>query len=42
MRSEFFEAARASRAAVAPLLPAALLEKVQAWLADYRAERGRP
>jgi TRAP-type C4-dicarboxylate transport system substrate-binding protein len=41
LRSDFFEATRASRGANASLIPEDLLKKVQAWLADYRSEHRR-
>ena len=42
-RSEFFEAARAARAALRDkLIPGELIDRVTGWLADYRAEYARP
>jgi TRAP-type C4-dicarboxylate transport system substrate-binding protein len=41
--SEFFEAARAARAALRDkLIPGELIDRVTGWLADYRAEYARP
>ena len=40
-RAEFFAAANAARRKAAPLLPPGLIDRVQDFLADYRAEHGR-
>lgn len=40
-RAEFFAAANAARRKAAPLMPPGLIERVQGFLADYRAEHGR-